>query len=65
MTLSEYIQKHGDEALAKVWGVKPRTVASWRRGERVPRYSQACQIVETSDGEVSYQDIYGQVQRAA
>lgn len=58
MRLSEYIKKHGDERCADLFGVKARTVASWRRGERFPRPSQANRIIRLTDGAVSFDDIY-------
>lgn len=65
MTLSEYIKTHGDEACALAWGVKPRTTASWRRGERMPRPDQAHRIVQTTAGQVDYAGIYGISKEAA
>lgn len=59
MKLSEYIKKHGDSACAKRFGVKLRTVASWRRAERVPKSSQAVKIAKLTLGEVSLADIFG------
>lgn len=57
MRLPDYIKLIGDAKAASLWGVKERTVASWRRGERVPRREQAAKIVTSSP--VSYADIYG------
>lgn len=65
MTLSEYIKLHGDEICAIAWGVKPRTTASWRRGERLPRPDQAHRIVKETCGAVSYAGIYGQDSKEA
>jgi len=36
MTLSDFIRQKGDGAVAGACGVKPRTAADWRRGDRVP-----------------------------
>jgi len=58
MTLTEYIQKHGDEVCAALFNVKPRTTASWRRRERYPRTEQANLIVEKTNGDVSMTGIY-------
>ncbi len=59
MKFSEYIKKLGDEVCAQRWGVKARTVASWRRGERFPRPKQAGEIVRKEEGALSIQDIFG------
>jgi hypothetical protein len=59
MGFVEFIRLHGDEACAVRWGVQTRTVASWRRHERMPRPAQARRIVSETAGMVSMQDIYG------
>jgi len=58
MKLREYIEMIGDEEAARLFSVKPRTAASWRRGERYPRPKQAAVIVEKTKGRVTYADIY-------
>lgn len=58
MELKKYIQEHGDIKCAELFNVKPRTTASWRRGERLPRPDQANEIVILTNGEVSLYDIY-------
>lgn len=57
-TLSEFIADIGDERAAVLFGVKPRTAAAWRRGERTPRADQARIIVSRSDGRVSFEAIF-------
>lgn len=57
-SLSEYIAERGDESCARLWGVKPRTVMSWRLGQRQPRPKQAAVILAKSRGELSYESIY-------
>lgn len=57
MTLVDYITKVGDQIAATQFGVKPRTTASWRRRERLPRPDQAERIVAESP--VTYEGIYG------
>ena len=52
-----YLRAIGDEEAANVLGVKPRTVKSWRLGDRIPRPTQARVIV--SRAPVSMSDIYG------
>jgi len=64
-SLAEYILRIGDEAAAELFGVKPRTVAAWRRGERIPRPAQAKRIVAAARGELSYESIYRSPQARA
>ena len=59
MRLREYIKQLGDAKAAALWGVKRRTVESWRLGHRTPRPEQAERIVQTSP--VTYEGIYAPV----
>jgi len=59
MTLSEFIDRHGDSECASKWGISERAVASWRRGERTPRPDQAKRIIAASGGVLSWDAIYG------
>ena len=65
MTLIEYIRREGDSACAVLFGVKLRTIGSWRRRERIPRPSQARQIVEATAGVVTMGEIYSAVESEA
>ena len=65
MRLTDYIKEHGDAACAATFGVKERTTASWRRGERTPRPEQARRIVVATGGTVSMSDIYVEFEKAA
>lgn len=58
MNLKKYIEIHGDNHCAVLFKVKPRTTASWRRGERYPRPEQANEIVKLTNGEVNLIGIY-------
>jgi transcriptional regulator with XRE-family HTH domain len=58
MTLSQYIKNIGDAQCAKLFGVKERTVASWRRGENYPRANKAREIVVLTKGAVSLDGIF-------
>lgn len=60
MRLPDYIKKHGDAKCAEMWCVKVRTTAGWRRGENLPRTTQARIIVATTGGEVSLAEIYAE-----
>lgn len=64
MKLTTYIEQIGDAEAAKRFGVKLRTVQSWRRGERRPRPTQIPAIIEGSDGKVTVSGIYGVDQAA-
>lgn len=35
--LQDYLAEIGDARFSALSGIKPRTVAAWRRGERIPR----------------------------
>lgn len=65
MLLKEFIEQTGDAVSAELFGVKERTTASWRRGERMPRHKQAELIVKATDGVVSYAECFGQTSKAA
>lgn len=56
MRLSDYIKRVGDARAARLFGVKVRTAAAWRRGERMPRKEHAAVIVRKSP--VTYAGIY-------
>ena len=58
LSLSEYIQKVGPQVAADRWGMKVRTVESWKRHERYPRPEQARVIVANSP--VTMDGIYGE-----
>lgn len=57
MELKTYIEQVGDAKAAKLFGVKTRTVMSWRLGDRTPRPKQAKVIVAKSP--VTMNGIYG------
>lgn len=58
MKLKAYIEWKGEPYCAELFGVKIRTIASWRRGERRPRPDQANEIVRLTRGTVQLEDIY-------
>lgn len=53
----KFLEVVGDRKASEWLGVKPRTVLSWRRGERFPRPAQAQKIVTRMP--VTFADIYG------
>lgn len=58
MELAVFIQQQSDDVAAALFGVKKRTVSSWRRLERVPVPSQSLNIIEKSEGKVDWEGIY-------
>jgi len=65
MTLIEYIRREGDLSCAVLFGVKLRTIGSWRRRERQPRPTQARRIVEATGGAVTMAEIYAEFESEA
>lgn len=57
MRLPDYIEQIGVAKFAKAFGIKRRTVESWKRMERRPRPEQAQRIVEKTP--VTMEGIYG------
>lgn len=58
MNLRDFLKELGDSEAADLLDVPQRTVASWRRGERIPRPHQAARIVRLTHGRVDYAGIY-------
>lgn len=58
MTLSDYIEKVGEEKAAEIGGVTIRAIQAYRRGERVPRPPTAARFVAHAAGELGYEGIY-------
>ena len=58
ISLPEFIADVGDEASAELFGVKLRTIQSWRRRERIPRPDQAQAMVLVAGGRLSLESIY-------
>lgn len=57
-TLSQFIAEKGDAEAARLFGVKERTAASWRRMENYPRAAKAQEIVTILNGEIDMAGIY-------
>lgn len=58
MNLTAYIEQIGDEAAAKLFSEKLRTVKAWRRRERKPRPKCVPKLIERSAGVLTYENIY-------
>lgn len=65
MKLPEYIALVGDDAAAKLFGVKSRTVSAWRRGERRPSRRLMTVIVSATDGRITAADLLDPDEEAA
>ena len=46
MNLKKYIEKRGEEPLAKELGVSVDTIKSWRYGSRQPSVNQAKKLIK-------------------
>ena len=58
MTLQDFIRDMGDGRAAALFGVKERTAASWRRGERFPRAQDIPRMIELSGGRLEYASFF-------
>ncbi len=58
MELPAYIERIGDEAAARMFGVTERCVLSWRLRDRMPRPKKAREIVAKTGGDVTLAEIY-------
>lgn len=59
LSLVDFIHALGDEQAAAVLGVKPRTVQSWRRAERMPRTRDIPLLIERSGGRLTHASFFG------
>lgn len=57
MDLQTFIEARTDAEAATLFGVKERTTASWRRGERWPRPATWPLIIDKTGGKVSVSDL--------
>jgi hypothetical protein len=58
-SLPEFIEDVGTKEAARLFKVKERTAASWKRRERYPRPAKAPEIIAATRGVVDYRGIYG------
>lgn len=58
MDLKTFIERLGDERAAVVLKSNPRTVRSWRLGERVPKPIKAQEIESLTKRKVRFQECY-------
>ena len=54
----------GDTNIARLIGVRPRTVKAWRLGERVPRPERVRQMIDLSGGDLTWTDFYRDIEAA-
>ena len=62
MELKDYIQKLGEESLAKELGVSIDTIRSWRYGSRQPSVNQAKKLIKLTGHALDWENIYGKVE---
>ena len=62
LTLPEFIKLTGVDNAAKLFGVPPRTIVSWRRRDRFPKPENARKILDIAAtheyGPLTYESIY-------
>lgn len=58
LSLIDLITEIGDDRAAEMFGVKPRTVASWRRSERWPLARDIPHLIELSGGRLSLESFF-------
>ena len=59
LSLVDLITEIGDDQAAAMFGVKRRTVASWRRSERWPLARDIPHLIELSGGRLSLESFFG------
>jgi DNA-binding transcriptional regulator YdaS (Cro superfamily) len=61
MKLNEYLKINGlqNRDMAKKLNVSDTSISLWISGDRFPRRSVACRIIEATNGQVTYEDLYG------
>ena len=62
MKLKDYIEKRGEEPLAKELGVSIDTIGSWRYGKRQPSVNQAKKLIKLTGHALDWESIYGSVE---
>ena len=62
MNLKSYIEKRGEEPLAKELGVSVDTIRSWRYGSRQPSVNQAKKLIKLTGHALDWEGIYGPVE---
>jgi len=65
MTIDEYIAKKNltQEDFAQMVGVKQPTVHSWIYGKKFPEPRHVRKIVEVTQGQVGFEDLYNHQQK--
>lgn len=57
MDLKTFIETIGDAEASRLFSVKPRTIGSWRRAERLPSPRNAIMIERRSSGRVRREEV--------
>tara|TARA_R110002020_G_scaffold313182_4_gene528514 strand:+ start:223 stop:417 length:195 start_codon:yes stop_codon:yes gene_type:complete len=58
ITFQQYLTKHGDSLSSEKLSIKPRRVAAYRRGERMPRPKDIPRFILLAEGELSLQSFF-------
>ena len=58
MELAIFIKKMSDAHAAQLFNVSERTASSWRRLERAPSPMQSQNIIDLTEGRVTWEGIY-------
>tara|TARA_R110002012_G_scaffold109381_2_gene253156 strand:- start:547 stop:738 length:192 start_codon:yes stop_codon:yes gene_type:complete len=62
MNLKQYIEKRGEESLAKELDVSIETIRSWRYGNRQPSVNKAKKLIKLTGHALDWESIYGTVE---
>ena len=58
-TLKQYIEFIGMPEAANLFGCSEASIKAWRYGYRHPSINQAKKIIQSSDGKLDFESIYG------
>tara|TARA_R100000093_G_C1869910_1_gene50999 strand:- start:102 stop:326 length:225 start_codon:yes stop_codon:yes gene_type:complete len=64
MELKDYIEKRGEESLAKELKVSVSTIRSWRYNTRQPSVNQAKKLIKMTGHALDWESIYGAVEES-
>jgi len=63
MELKDYINKRGEENLAKDLNVSVATIRSWKYNTRQPSVNQAKKLIQMTNHALDWESIYGPVEK--
>ena len=65
ITLKKYIEAVGNWYAAELFDCSIHSIKAWRYGHRQPSVDQAKLMIQKTNGILSYESIYGRVNRRA